>query len=321
MGQTWTEYFFQDCPPSLVKLFRESPQDPESFKRFECNGSWRLGKPLRTDMPPGHTIMVLPLTVREGNSKDPRYVAKTVSQTTPKENPKWHAYPFKFSDFTIEQAETHIRTSGLSLRRSSNYSPQEVQSQLDPFLVEARVFEHIQHHCPESQKIFFPRYLGVLADIPRRKYPMSCLLRRRAVVMERIYPDLASRRILAAAASPTSPAEIHWINVDHDHDPMQRLHQELHNIPCISPFEITWYESLLSDRLRRTTCLHDIGIIHGDIRDDHFRIPGDFYDTVLYDFSASYVFSPSIPCRWRLRRLWDLRRDEREMLWQIVLER
>lgn len=88
MGQTWTEYFFQDCPPSLVELFRESPQNPDSFKRFECNGSWRLGKPLRTDMPPGHTIMVLPLTVREGNSKDPRYVAKTVSQTTPHKKPK-----------------------------------------------------------------------------------------------------------------------------------------------------------------------------------------------------------------------------------------
>lgn len=144
---------------------------------------------------------------------------------------------------------------------------------------------------------------------------MSCLLRRRAVVMERAYPDLALRRILAASTS----AEIH--RTSDNHDPMQKLHQELHNIPCISPFEISWYESLLSDRLRRITALHDIGISHGDIRDDHFRLAGDFYDTVLYDFSASYVFSPSIPYRWRLRRLSDLRRDEREILWQIVLQR
>ena len=77
MGQAWAEFFFRGCPPGLVELFRES-QDLDVLQQFEWNGSWYLGKPLRTNMPPEHMIMVLPLTVRKGKVRV-RYVAKTVS--------------------------------------------------------------------------------------------------------------------------------------------------------------------------------------------------------------------------------------------------
>lgn len=133
------------------------------------------------------------------------------------------------------------------------------------------------------------------------------MLGRRAVVLEMIYPDLASRRILAA--------ETHCVD-----DLTKSLHEGLQK-KGISSFEIDWYRSLLGDRLRRVIALHKIGLTHGDIRDDHFRLPNDFYDTVLYDFSASYTFSPSIPCRRRPRPLSVLQNIEKKMLFRIILER
>lgn len=65
----------------------------------------------------------------------------------------------------------------------------------------------------------------------------------------------------------------------------------------LSPFEQDRYAYLLCDRLRRLAALHRIGVTHGDVKDWHFRMPGDIYDTVLFDFSKSYTFSPSWPFR------------------------
>lgn len=301
MSPTWTEFFFHGCPPHLVELYQETPQDYDALQQFECNGSWSLGEPLRTNMPPGHMIMVLPLTVRKEKSRI-QYVAKTVSG--PDHYLVSSLISLKVSGFPIETAEAHIRMTGLKNR---NYKPAEVQRQLDPFLVEARAFEHIKRHCPDSYKNFFLQYFGVFTGIPRKKYPSSCVLRQRAVVLEMIYPDLASRRVLAA--------ETHCMD-----DLTNSLHQDLQE-KGISSFEINWYKSLFSDWLRRITALHVIGLTHGDIRDDHFRLPNDFYDTVLYDFSASYTFSPSMPCRRRLRPLSVLQNIEKEMLFRIILER
>lgn len=290
MSMTWSDFFFYGCPPRLVELFRESPQDYGALQRFECNGSWSLGEPLRTNMPPWHMIMVLPLTVRNEKSRI-QYVAKTVSSSN-----HYLVSPLislKLSESSIEEANAHIRITGL---QNHNYTPTEVQRQLDPFLVEARAFEHIKRHCPDS-------------DIPRKKYPSSCMLRWRAVVLEKIYPDLASRHVLAAEA-------------DCMDNLTNSLHQDLQEKGMCS-FEINWYTSLLSDRLRRIATLHNIGLIHGDVRDDHFRLPNDFYDTVLYDFSVSYTFSPSIPCRRRkrLKPLSVLQDIEKSTVFRIILER
>ena len=47
--------------------------------------------------------------------------------------------------------------------------------------------------------------------------------------------------------------------------------------------------------MRRLLVLHRLGITHGDVQDHHFRVAGDIHDTVLYDFSHSYTFSPVMP--------------------------
>lgn len=58
----------------------------------------------------------------------------------------------------------------------------------------------------------------------------------------------------------------------------------------------------MDNRLRRVNALHEIGIVHNDISDRHFRIPGDFYDTVLYDFSVAYTFTEKWPYRMSIGR-------------------
>lgn len=42
--------------------------------------------------------------------------------------------------------------------------------------------------------------------------------------------------------------------------------------------------------------LYLIGITHGDIKEDHFRLLGDFYDTILFDFSYAYMITLEQPC-------------------------
>lgn len=155
----------------------------------------------------------------------------------------------------------------------------ELRTELDPFLNESRAFEHINRFCPSSCRIYFPRFYGVITDLDYSKYPSRYKLRRRAVVLEAIKPELASRRILAAETLSASGL-------------VEEFSRRLRGLSlCL--FEMQWYESLFENRIRRITALYDIGITHGDIRDDHFRLRGDFYDTVLHDFSVSYTFSPT----------------------------
>lgn len=187
---------------------------------------------------------------------------------------------------------------------------EEVQRQLDPFLVESRAFEHIQRCCPDSHRVYFPQYFGVLTDIKRDKYSVDYLSRPRAIVLEAIKPELASRRILAAETRSAVSLTEH----------IEKFSEELENI-VLSHFEKSWYQSLFSDRLRRLMALHNIGITHGDVKDDHFRLPEDFYDTVLYDFSSSYTFSPSRPCLRRPQPLSILKNNEQNILRGLVLQR
>lgn len=302
MNHKWTAFFFQDCSPSLVELFSESNQDPNRFQQFRPD-AWSLGRRVSGNTPPGHQILVLGLKVWKGNSKV-NYVAKTVSDPTLEITSKTNS-PGQSWGTPPEEAKARISLSGLK-----NYSVEEVQRQLDPFLIESRAFEHIQRCCPEPLRAYFPRYFGVITDIKRQEYPMDYLFRSRAIVLETIKPELASRRILAAetrsAVDLTQQVEM--------------FSKELDNI-VLSHFEKSWYQSLFSDRLRRLTALHNIGITHGDLKDEHFRLPEDFYDTVLYDFSSSYTFSPSRPCVRLPKPLTILKNNEQSMLRGIVLNR
>lgn len=105
-------------------------------------------------------------------------------------------------------------------------------------------------------------------SLDRANYPIRYKLRPRAVVLEALEPKISSRRVLSA--------EIPAAALEAD---MKEFERELKTISSLlTDFEIDWYRPLLSDRLRRVAALHEIGITHGDVRDDHFRIPGDFYD-------------------------------------------
>ncbi|KKK18572.1 hypothetical protein ARAM_005729 [Aspergillus rambellii] len=144
----------------------------------------------------------------------------------------------------------------------------------------AKVFPEYTNSDAEAQHPTYPLRMPFTAwllvwTLNKSKFHFG-YFNRRAIILEAIQPCLASRRVLAAN------------NVDAT-ELITKFSQRLQNLQLkLSCFEKEWYRSLFTDRLRRLTTLHRIGITHGDVREDHFRIPGDFYDTVLYDFSISY---------------------------------
>lgn len=156
----------------------------------------------------------------------------------------------------------------------------DAMNEFDRFFREARAYSRIEQFCPVPDRIYFPRFHGIITDLDRSRFS-SGYAQRRAVVLEAIKPDWRSRRILAADDYLLLPKSFQ--------EDLEKLY--------LSPFEHDWYCSLLCDRLRRLVALHRIGVTHGDVKDWHFRLPGDIYDTVLFDFSESYTFSPKWPFR------------------------
>jgi hypothetical protein len=183
-----------------------------------------------------------------------------------------------FPEYTEHDAQLQLRRVPDLRGRGSRV----VMNELDPFLNEARVFQRIEKCCDNARKIYFPRFYGVVTDLDRSDF-RSGYPNRRAIILEAIKPELASRRILAA----------------HNHNGtghVESLRRRLQNLDLnLSDFEREFYCSLLTDRCRRLSTLHSLAITHGDVKDEHFRLPDDFHDTVLYDFSVSYTFSPEPP--------------------------
>ncbi|PYH94165.1 hypothetical protein BO71DRAFT_380100 [Aspergillus ellipticus CBS 707.79] len=181
----------------------------------------------------------------------------------------------------------------------------ESKRELDPFLNESRAYEHILYNCPPSKLSYFPTYSGVL-NLTREQYPRTYALRPRAIVLERIKPNLSSRRILGV-----SPGRKF-----HLFDSFVAEITEL----SLSCFEKKWFTSLAIDRLRRLTALHEIGIIHRDICDEHFRLH-DYYDSVLYDFSHSYIVNSPWPFPKRFKPLMELIHIEQTEVLGDILNR
>ncbi|KAH8433805.1 uncharacterized protein LDX57_011439 [Aspergillus melleus] len=179
--------------------------------------------------------------------------------------------------------------------------------QLDPFLDESRAYENILRNCPPSKSSYFPLYYGVILDLQRDKYPMSYALRPRAIVLERVTPDICSRRVLGRCPRP-------------EYDSFGDFIARLEDLP-LSGFEKEWYISLTISRLRRLTALHEIGILHRDVCDEHFRLPNDFYDTVLYDFSHAYTVNSPWPYVQRPKPLAELIRIEQNEVLSSVFVR
>lgn len=142
-----------------------------------------------------------------------------------------------------------------------------VRQDYDPFTLEKRAYERI-HQASKGSKAYFPECY----DCPDK----------RILVIEYLRSSLTSRCICSSSVPP-------YFSKD-----LELLRNESTNTN-LSTLERRWYESLFIDRLKRLTALHSIGITHGDIKEDHFRLPGDFHDTVLFDFSRAYTITSERP--------------------------
>lgn len=216
----------------------------------------------------------------------------------------WRA---QFPDYTIQDVEAQLRRIPSRSRKK-----EDLRDELDPFCAEARAFRRIDELCTSSEKPYFPQFHGVINDLDPSKLYYGYVYRR-AIILEVIHPRLASRRILAAN-HPSCATEN-----------AKRFSQRLQDSQLeLSDLEEKWYVSLFADRLRRLTALYRVGITHEDVRDDHFRIPGDFYDSVLYDFSIAYTFTPVRPYRAKYGRIVSVEQTsgkEMKMLENQVYER
>ncbi|KAK9641599.1 hypothetical protein V6Z96_009393 [Aspergillus fumigatus] len=258
-ARSWTDFFFSQSSPTVSKVDYETQVD---LKPFHLDREkWLLWEPVATGRRSGQdVIQVLWLVIKYHGKMVRKYVAKV------------------FPEYTEHDAQLQLQRVPDLRGRGSRV----VMNELDPFLNEARVFQRIEKCCDKAQKIYFPRFYGVVTDLARSDF-RSGYPNRRAIILEAIQPKLTSRRILAAQNRH---------GTGHIESLRRRLQDPNLNL---SDFEKEYYCSLLADRCHRLVTLHSLAITYGDVKDEHFRLPGDFYDTVLYDFSISYTFSPEQP--------------------------
>ncbi|PKY04239.1 hypothetical protein P168DRAFT_154510 [Aspergillus campestris IBT 28561] len=250
----WTDLFFSGDPPESIKA-TETNSDKD-FSRFIPEGQdLKLRGRIDQAQYTGFEVIQVFWLWSNGHRK---YVGKI------------------FPDYTRTHAlqRIHYRPTALAGRRIRDVIDDAVH-EFDRFCQEARAYTHIYRFCPAHERIYFPKFHGVVTDMQRYS---SEGVNQRAIVLEALRPSFRSRRVLGE-------------NTTQLPEPFSDI---LTNSP-LSPFEYEWYCSLLKDRIRRLDALHRINVTHGDIEDRHFRIPGDFYDTVLYDFSESYTFSVKMP--------------------------
>lgn len=156
---------------------------------------------------------------------------------------------------------------------------------MDSFILEQQAYERIDQVCSEAEKAFFPKYYGTLGN------PMES---ERAIILEPLRSSLRSRCICSSPAPSYLMADLQLLR--DDLDAFESEGREGRSARYLPPFERKWCESLFIDRLKRLTALHSIGVTHGDIKEDHFRLSDDdFHDTVLFDFSHSCTFTPQRP--------------------------
>ncbi|PYH97904.1 hypothetical protein BO71DRAFT_416677 [Aspergillus ellipticus CBS 707.79] len=251
----------------------------------EIQRKWILGRSVRTSLRSSQDqIQVLWLFVQYQETYVPKFVAKV------------------FPDYTENDAQ-------IQLRRFPSRIPKklkEVKDELDSYINEARAYHRIEKSCTSSERIYFPEFHSIITDLGISKFT-SGYTNPRAIVLEPIRPKLASRRILSAHGDHTC-----------------KLQNQLNILGSLSVFEMEYYHSLFYDRIRRLLALHRLGITHGDVRDDHFRLPEDFYNTVLYNFSHSYTFSPVTPYLVNFRppySLKDISDSEQAMVKQQMYSR
>ncbi|RAK96295.1 uncharacterized protein BO80DRAFT_497068 [Aspergillus ibericus CBS 121593] len=254
------------------------------FRPFLPQRRWKLGRAVGTNL---------------RSSEDQNQVLWLFIQDRETYVPKYVAKVF--SEYTERDALFQLRRFPPRIPKNVK----EAQDELDPYTNEARAYHCIEMSCTSSERIYYPEFHGVITDIGISRLTYG-FINPRAIVLESIRPKLASRRILAAHGE--------------DNSEIQNQLKQL----GLSDLELEYYHSLFHDRIRRLLVLHKLGITHGDVRDDHFRLPGDFYDTVLYDFSHSYTFSSVMPYLVNFRPPCSLKKIsdyEQTMVKQQIYER
>lgn len=159
---------------------------------------------------------------------------------------------------------------------------------MDPFTLEQRVYEKIESVYSEGQKSFFPKYYGTLGNCHEETG-------RRAIGLELLRSSLRSRCMCSNSVPSYLMTDLQLLRDEMKAGVEVKSGEKCGTKLLLLPLEIQWYESLFLDRLKRLTALHYIGITHGDIKEDHFRLPTDFHDCVLFDFSRAYTFTPQRP--------------------------
>jgi serine/threonine protein kinase len=153
----------------------------------------------------------------------------------------------------------------------------DIARDADPFLHEVYALERISTYCPLLKKPYFPVYHGAV----KLKAPNSGGETWDSIVMGLFQNGLSTRCLLSTEISPSSEAII------------ADLQKELpRNLPCL---EECWYREVFLERLKRLAVLHSMSIIHGDVKNDCFQIPGSIHDVALFDSSLSYPFTSKKP--------------------------
>lgn len=187
---------------------------------------------------------------------------------------------YQYKPITVQEAEAQFRSLP-----TPGYTLQQVKQDMDPFVLEQRAYERISQQCSEAEKAFFPKYHGDAGDIQGMD---------RAIVLEQLRSSLRSRCLFSNTVPPSLEADLQLLRGDLDAFESEKCGDGAQR--RLSILERKWCESLFVDRLKRLTTLHLIGVTHGDIKEDHFRLSdADFHDTALFDFSHAYTFTSDRP--------------------------
>ncbi|PWY83661.1 hypothetical protein BO94DRAFT_519127 [Aspergillus sclerotioniger CBS 115572] len=256
---SWTNIFFSNNPPPDFINQLNNETNPQPSPFIPEDSNWKLGRKADKGRQPDPTQIQVLWLRSHGHRK---YIAKV------------------FPEYTPNQAKIQLQRFRFRNSQIPKLIPDALH-EFDRFPREARAYTHIDRFCPDHERIYFPSHYGVITNLDKSRFS-SGYRQERAIILEAIKPNVRSRRILAESPETHSTSFTHT----------------LAKLP-LSPFEYSYYLSLFHDRLHRLNALHKLGIIHGDIQDWHFRLPDDFHDTVLYDFSEAYTFTPKLPLRFR----------------------